>query len=39
MYKMNGMALEEVASIAGWTECMITSTAGHEPFKLLTKCY
>ena len=39
MYKMNGMALEEVASIAGWTECMNASTAGHEPFKLLTKCY
>ena len=30
------MALEEVASIAGWTQSMNASTAGHEPFKLLT---
>ena len=39
MYKMKGMALEEVVSIAGWTESMNASIAGHEPFKLLTKCY
>ena len=33
---MKGMALEEVASIAGWTQSINASTAGHEPFKLLT---
>ena len=38
-YKMKGMALEEIASIAGWTHSMNASTAGHESFKLLTKCY
>ena len=36
IYKMKGMTLEEVASIAGWTHSMNASTAGHEPFKLLT---
>ena len=33
---MKGMALEEVASKAGWTHSVSASPAGHELFKLLT---